>query len=117
MRGTTDYWVNDAIGQPFFVVERPIDQGMLEVLRSDVVPRLLQDVPRQPSQEQLEQDRYLARSSSIFDREGYSPAFFKEMWEKHRIACITYHKYPKAAWPETEFVQTEVCCPTASRYR
>ena len=115
LRGTTDYWVNDAIGQPFFVVERPIDQGMLEVLRSDVVPRLLQDVPRQPSQEQLEQDRYLARFILIFDREGYSPAFFKEMWEKHRIACITYHKYPKAAWPETEFVQTEVSLPNGEQ--
>ena len=49
LRGTTDYWVNDALGQPFFVVERPIDHGMLEALRSDIVPRLLQDVPRQPT--------------------------------------------------------------------
>jgi len=115
LRGTTDYWTNDALGQPFFVVERPIDQGMLEVLRSDVVPRLLQDVPGQPSQEQLEQDRYRARFVLIFDREGYSPAFFKEMWEKHRIACITYHKYPKAAWPETEFTPTEITLPNGER--
>ena len=41
MRGTTDYWVNDIQGQPFFAVERPIDHGMLEVLRNDIVPRLL----------------------------------------------------------------------------
>ena len=39
LRGTTDYWVNDALGQPFFVIERPIDQGMLEALRSDMMPR------------------------------------------------------------------------------
>jgi prepilin-type processing-associated H-X9-DG protein len=32
MRGTTDYWVNDVLGQPFFAVERPIDHGLLEVL-------------------------------------------------------------------------------------
>ena len=115
LRGTTDYWINDALGQPFFVVERPIDQGMLEALRSDVVPRLLQDVPGQPSQEQLKQDRYLARFILIFDREGYSPAFFKEMWEQHRIACITYHKYPKGIWPETEFVETEVSLPNGER--
>jgi hypothetical protein len=115
LRGTTDYWVNDAIGQPFFVVERPIDHGMLEVLRSDVVPRLLHDVPRQPSQEQLEQDPYRARFLLVFDREGYSPAFFKEMWEKHRIACITYHKYPKDPWPEAEFVETEITLPNGER--
>jgi transposase len=115
LRGTTDYWVNDALGQPFFVVERPIDHGMLEVLRSDVVPCLLQDVPGQPSQEQLQQDPYRARFVLIFDREGYSPAFFKEMWEEHRIACITYHKYPKTPWPETEFVPTEVILPSGER--
>ena len=38
LRGTTDYWVNDALGQPFFAVERPIDHGMLEALKSDIVP-------------------------------------------------------------------------------
>ncbi|MBM4090921.1 MAG: hypothetical protein FJ276_16090, partial [Planctomycetes bacterium] len=25
LRGTTDYWVNDALGRPFFSVERPVD--------------------------------------------------------------------------------------------
>ena len=45
LRGTTDYWVNDALGQPFFSIERPIDHGMLEALQSDIVPRLLKDVP------------------------------------------------------------------------
>ena len=44
----------------------------------------------------------------IFDREGYSPAFFREMWQTHRIACITYHKHPKEDWPATEFTPTEV---------
>jgi hypothetical protein len=117
LRGTTDYWVNDALGQPFFVVERPIDHGMLEVLRSDVVPRLLQDVPSQPSPEQLQQEPYRARFVLVFDREGYSPAFFKEMWQEHRIACITYHKYPKDPWPETEFVATEVTLPGGDRCR
>ncbi|RJP27587.1 MAG: hypothetical protein C4527_13445 [Candidatus Omnitrophota bacterium] len=43
---------------------------------------------------------------SIFDREGYSPAFFAEMWEK-RIARQTYHKYTKDDWPEAEFLEEE----------
>jgi hypothetical protein len=111
LRGTTDYWVNDALGQPFFVVERPINHGMLEALKSDIVPQLLKDVPCQPSKEELEADPYRCRFVLIFDREGYSPAFFKEMWQTHRIACITYHKYPKEAWPEEEFADTQVTLP------
>jgi len=111
LRGTTDYWANDALGLPFFSVERPIDHGILEALRSDIVPRLLQDVPHQPSPEELEADPHRSRLVIIFDREGYSPAFFKEMWQTHRIACITYHKYPKEAWPEEEFSDTKVALP------
>jgi transposase len=108
LRGTTDYWVNDALGQPFFSVERPVDHGLLEALRSDVVPRLLKEVPGQPTAEQLKADPYLSRFVIIFDREGYSPVFFREMWTEHRIACITYHKYPKENWPESEFSETQV---------
>ena len=108
LRGTTDYWVNDAEGKPFFVVERPVNQGILEALESDIVPRLLADVPNQPSQEEFESDCYLSRFTIIFDREGYSPAFFKKMWSEHRVACITYHKHPKDDWPEDEFVETQL---------
>ena len=111
LRGTTDYWVNDALGQPFFSVERPIDHGMLEALRSDIVPRLLREVPHQPSPEELQAHPHRCRFILIFDREGYSPVFFKDMWHTHRIACITYHKFPKQAWPEQEFVDTQVPMP------
>jgi hypothetical protein len=115
LRGTTDYWVNDALGQPYFVVERPVDQGLIEALRSDIVPRLLDDVPRQPTQQQLRDDPHRYRFVIIFDREGYSPAFFKQMWEKHRIACITYHKFPRDIWPEQWFVNTELKMPNGER--
>ena len=111
LRGTTDYWINDALGQPFFSVERPIDHGLLEVLRNEVVPRLLKEVPGQPTPEQLQADPYRSRFVIVFDREGYSPAFFREMWQQHRIACITYHKYPKEAWAESEFAETQVPLP------
>jgi transposase len=115
LRGTTDYWVNDVLGQPFFAVERPIDQGLLEVLESDIVPRLLREVPGQPTAEELEADRYRARFVIVFDREGYSPGFFKEMWQTHRIACITYHKHPKDAWPTSEFMECETTLPNGER--
>jgi prepilin-type processing-associated H-X9-DG protein len=111
LRGTTDYWVNDALGQPFFVVNRPVDQGMLEALRTEIVPRLIKEVPGQPSQQQLEQNLLLARFILVFDREGYSPAFFQQMWQQYRISCITYHKFPKDQWPLDWFADTPVSMP------
>ena len=68
LRGTTDYWGNDAVGKPFFRVERPVDHGMLEAIKSDIVPRLLRDVPGQPSDEELQANRNLCRFLLVFDR-------------------------------------------------
>ena len=110
LSGLTDYWVNDAVGQPFFVVTKAVNSGLLATLRDDIVPRLLEDVPKQPTKEQLAANQYLFRFILVFDREGYSPAFFKEMWQK-RIACYTYRKYAKDEWAESEFKDTEVVFP------
>ena len=103
LRGTTDYWVNDCGGLPYFVIDKVVDSGLLDALREDIVPRLLKDVPGQPTAAQLAADPWLCRFTIIFDREGYSPAFFKEMWDLHRIACVTYHKYPQGTWAAEEF--------------
>jgi hypothetical protein len=107
LRGMTDYWVNDQQGRPFFVISTAFTSGLLKMLRAEIVPRLLREVPGQPSAAELEADRYLHRFVIIFDREGYSPQFFKELWQK-RIACQTYHKYPKDDWPEIEFEEHRV---------
>jgi len=111
LRGTTDYWVNDAIGRPFFVIEKEIDPGLLNTLRRDIVPRLLDDVPNQPSERQLAENPSLCRFVLVFDREGYSPAFFAEMWSEHRIGCLTYHKHPREPWPELWFTEHKVTMP------
>ncbi|MFP4029517.1 MAG: putative transposase [Candidatus Brocadiia bacterium] len=117
LRGTTDYWVNDASGRPFFVVSKPVDDGLLRTLRYEVVPRLLEDVPDQPTEQQLEEDPHLSRFLMVFDREGYSPGFFREMWQQHRICCITYHKYPRGEWPQEEFRETEIRMPSGARVK
>jgi transposase len=111
LRGTTDYWVNDAIGRPFFMVEKPIDPGLLNTLENDIVPRLLKDIPDQPSKTELEINPDKCRFVVVFDREGYSPGFFGKMWNKHRISCMTYHKYPADDWPEKWFHEYEVTMP------
>jgi hypothetical protein len=104
LRGMTDYWVNDRLGRPFFVVSSPFTAGLLATLKRDIVPRLLAEVPGQPSPAELAADPSLHRFTLVFDREGYSPEFFHTM-RGLRIACQTYHKYPKEDWPEAEFVE------------
>ncbi|MCP4114373.1 MAG: hypothetical protein GY737_03015 [Desulfobacteraceae bacterium] len=111
LRGTTDYWVNDAIGRPFFVVEKTIDPGLLQILQDNIVPRLLKEVPPQHGEQELDANPQLCRFILVFDREGYSPAFFKDMWLKHRIGCMTYHKHPGEDWPEEWFFKHEVVLP------
>lgn len=111
LRGTTDYWVNDAIGRPFFVVDKPVDPGLIKTLQSDIVPRLLRDVPAQPSEQMLSDNPQQCRLILVFDREGYSPAFFKKMWLDHRIGCMTYHKHPGEDWPVECFTKQNVSMP------
>ena len=101
-RGTTDYWINAMDGQPFFVVTRPVDPGMISVLRDEIVPRLEREAPGQPDAAALKADPRSSRFTLVFDREGYSPAFFAEM-KKKRIAILSYHKFPGDPWPEAEF--------------
>lgn len=107
LRGTTDYWVNAMDGQPFFVVTRTVDPGIITVIRQEILPELEEQVPNQPSEQELAQDRLLTRFTIVFDREAYSPDFFDELWQK-RIGFISYKKYVTEQWPESEFSAHEV---------
>jgi len=104
LSATADYWVNAMDGRPFFVVSQAVDPGLLQVLERDILPRLEADIPNRPG---LDADPLLHRFTVVFDREGYSPAFFAKM-KKRRIACLTYHKYPGEDWPKDDFTATEV---------
>lgn len=107
LRATTDYWVNAMDGQPFFMVNKAVDPGLLNVLEEDIVPRLEADIPGQPTLFALEEEKALPRFTLVFDREGYSPDFMLRMW-KRRIACLTYNKYQGEPWPESEFHEQKV---------
>ncbi len=79
LRGTTDYWVNDALGRPFFVVSKAVSEGLVSTLLDNIVPELLASVPNQPSQEALDLDLRLHRFAIIFDREGASHSWTKRL--------------------------------------
>jgi len=107
LRGTTDYWVNDAIGRPFFVVSKAITEGMGEALLNDIVPELIKSVPKQPSQQELDDDPQLHRFVMVFDRECSNYKLIAKLWEQ-RIGAITYRKNVKDKWPQDEFIEQEV---------
>jgi hypothetical protein len=110
LRGTTDYWVNGLGGEPFFVITQVVNPGLVKVLREEIVPRLLAEAP-QPAEAVLQADPHAVRFTLIVDREGYSPALFKDFW-KQRIAVMTYRKNPGEPWPVEWFSRQSVRLPT-----
>jgi len=110
MSGSTDYWVNDRMGAPFFVVHKTINEGLINVLKEDIIPRLNSDVPNQPGEAELAADDKLHRYMLVFDREGYSIEFF-EYLAGQRIAFCTYRKHVKEDWPEEEFADYQIVTP------
>ena len=108
LRGTTDYWLNAMDGQPFLLVNKEVDPGLLATLRNDLVPWLQEHAP--PSEQlatRMREDPLQHRFTLVFDREAYSPEFFAEMKRQH-IAILSYHKFPGEAWPVAEFAERTV---------
>ena len=116
MSGSTDYRVNGAIGQPYFVVHKTINEGIIKTITGEIIPELDKSVPNQPTAEQLAQNPLLHRYMIVFDREGYSVPFFIELKRK-RIAFCTYRKYVKDKWDESEFTAYAVKDTTGETVR
>jgi hypothetical protein len=110
LRGTTDYWINDALGRPFFVVSKAVTDGLAATLLDEIVPELLASVPAQPSEADLAADPLLHRFAVIFDREGSSHSLLAQLWAQ-RIGAITYRKAVKDLWPASAFSEIEVPVP------
>jgi hypothetical protein len=103
LRGTTDYWINAMDGPPFFFINKEVDPGLLATIRHDLVPWLETHAPVSAElQPRLQVDPLQHRFMLVFDREGYSPEFFRDMKQRH-IAILSYHKFPGQDWPAEEF--------------
>jgi hypothetical protein len=90
---TTDYWVNDAEGEPLFVVTAEANRGLAQML-----PPVLEQVRA------LVGDR---RVTVVFDRGGYSPKLFKQMIEAG-FDILTYRKGRFRRVPRRRFSLHEV---------
>lgn len=108
LRGTTDYWINAMDGQPFLLVNKEVDPGLLATLRQDLVPWLKSHVPvSEELQKRMQEDSRQHWFTLVFDREGYSPDFFAEM-QRQQLAILTYHKFPGEKWRPEEFADCPV---------
>ncbi|MFO8054183.1 MAG: hypothetical protein R6U19_03355 [Bacteroidales bacterium] len=106
--GMAEFWVNNADGLPYFYVTGEVNEKLQEVITTQLAPRLLELTHDKINHEELARDEFLPKFSLVFDREAYSPAFFKHLWESHRIAVITYRKNVKDKWPENEFTDYQI---------
>jgi hypothetical protein len=103
--GTTEFWVNNELGMPYMVVTGELNDKLKDIILNEIVPALLRETAGRVSQKQLDEDQDRARFVIVFDREAYDLGFFKQLWDTHRIAVLTYRKSVKDLWPSSEFSQ------------
>jgi len=109
LAGMTEFWVNSSQGLPFFFITAEVNEKMIEMLEDEIVPRLIKlhtvsDEQRRKMAENPDHPLF----TLVFDREAYSPALFKKLWEKHHIAVLTYRKGVKDQWEEADFEEVDV---------
>ncbi len=95
LSATTEYWVNDAQGMPVMMVMGELTEKLQTVIEYQIIPQLQQTklLATRPAQDNT------PACTFVFDREAYSPAFFKRLWGKYKIAIITYRKNVRELWP------------------
>lgn len=101
--GVMQYWVNNAEGMPYLYVTGEVNEKLQEMLETKIVPLLKEELAQKVDQATLEADEDLPRFTIVFDREGYSPVFFKKLWNTCRVAVITYRKNVTDLWDENDF--------------
>lgn len=103
-----EFWVNNKDGMPYFYITGQVNEKLLEMLENQIIPTLLNEMPSKYTEQELKEDPDLPRFTIVFDREAYSPVFFQKLWDKHRIAVITYRKNVKDKWDENDFSEYTV---------
>jgi hypothetical protein len=104
LSATSEFWVNDAMGMPVMMVMGELTEKLQTVIEYQIIPRLMEakllsaDIG----------DQQEPQCTLIFDREAYEPAFFQRLWERYRIAVITYRKNVKEQWDVNRFERIDV---------
>ncbi|MBI4649488.1 MAG: hypothetical protein HY738_23530 [Bacteroidia bacterium] len=102
LAGTTEYWLNDEKGLPLMCAIGELNERLKQAIE-EVILTLIEETCSLVSEETLKNNPLLPRFTLIFDREAYEPKFFQYLWEKYRVAVITYRKNVKDKWDEKDF--------------
>lgn len=92
MPATTDYWVNDAIGEPLFVVTAEANAGLVKML-----PGILNEARSLLGERRL---------TVVFDRGGWSPKLFAKLVAEG-FDLLTYRKGHFRRLPRSRFREHE----------
>ena len=109
LAGMAEFWVNSSQGLPFFFITAEVNEKMIEMLENEIIPRLLElHFVSEEQQKRMNENPGYPLFTLVFDREAYSPALFKKLWDEHHIAVLTYRKNVKDEWEEAEFEEVKV---------
>ncbi len=113
LHATTEYWVNDAQGLPVLMVMGELTEKLTQVIEQQIIPQLQQTIFLKQNEEQQnisieKKEDDIPVCILIFDREAYEPKFFQRLWDKYRIAVITYRKNVKDLWENKDFLINKV---------
>lgn len=104
LSATSEFWVNDAMGMPVMMVMGELSEKLQTVIEYQIIPRLIET--KLISADIVDQQK--PQCTLIFDREAYEPAFFQRLWERYRIAVITYRKNVQDQWDANRFERIDV---------
>jgi prepilin-type processing-associated H-X9-DG protein len=90
MPAVTDYWVNDKNAEPLFVVTGTVNEKLIAAMKGSVLPQVRALVG--PGR----------RVTMVFDREGWSPKWFKEL-DEQGFDVLSYRKGPYRLWRRSCF--------------
>ena len=95
LSGTTEFWINDQSGMPLMVITGELNEKLKDAIELAII-----EINKEIA---LPEDKESVRYTLVFDRESYEPKWFKQLWNKHQIAIITYRKNVKEKWVESLF--------------
>jgi hypothetical protein len=96
MPATTDYWINDKNAEPVFFVTGEVNERLIATMKVNILP----EVRRLAGKKR--------RVTMVFDREGWSPKWFKELYAAG-FDVLTYRKGTYDMWPRSAFGVVEGC--------
>jgi len=89
MAATTDYWINDKRAEPLFFITGEANERLIATLKDRILPEVRRLVGAR-------------RVTVVFDREGWSPKWFAELYEAG-FDVMSYRRGSYRKWPRNAF--------------